>query len=383
MGSLEYQNDHIVGVLPTFAEMFPLNKTLGLNIFKVLVRNGYPPWIALREHNDTLNGFKACRSFSFGAMKRDSCKFGNNLMVDFKKLHTQVTEETKLMLWDIRDHNPRTRQCDLSRAMGCPKYKDNNELVFTYCNMLLERGIIETFKEGSKRLYTSVPGKSIDDIIMLPFVEPTNTSSICEACTASTLLEKKAEFKPQMTFPGLKDIRLLRYDFGIWVYSSSDPDSRTLILCEVDGKQHVVYTEFFHRTLEAFEKQVKHDRMKTEFALLNGITLIRIPAHRITDTGRYLCDRLAEMGLTFHPEDHKVSRKVTTAPIVIKPVTRSDKIDLTPVIDLKQLKLSVGRASGCYKKDDMKLWCDFYGIRYTDKTKRGELSSALYTYLSK
>jgi hypothetical protein len=47
-------------------------------------------------------------------------------------------------------------------------------------------------------------------------------------------------------------------------------------LIEFDGKQHFVFSEFFHRTREYFMECRIRDRIKSLVALMTGYTLIRI-----------------------------------------------------------------------------------------------------------
>jgi len=59
---------------------------------------------------------------------------------------------------------------------------------------------------------------------------------------------------------------LMEYDIAI-------PTENLLI--EYDGIQHFKYPNFFHKTKEAFNEQVKRDKLKTKLAKDSGSELIR------------------------------------------------------------------------------------------------------------
>lgn len=91
-------------------------------------------------------------------------------------------------------------------------------------------------------------------------------NSIGEYKIAQLLIENNIPFEKEYSFPDLKDINLLRYDFAIF-----DKDNNVIRLVEFDGNQHksdnIRYTETAHQ----------HDIMKNHYALQNNIPLIRIP----------------------------------------------------------------------------------------------------------
>jgi len=73
----------------------------------------------------------------------------------------------------------------------------------------------------------------------------------------------------QKTFKGLVGLGngLLSYDFYLPQYN---------LLIEYQGEQHERHIRGFHKSIEAFEKQVEHDRRKREYAEENKIKLLEI-----------------------------------------------------------------------------------------------------------
>jgi len=73
----------------------------------------------------------------------------------------------------------------------------------------------------------------------------------------------------QKTFDGLIGLGngLLSYDFYLPNYN---------LLIEFQGKQHEKYIKYFHNSYEDFEKQLEHDRRKSEYAKINNIKLLEI-----------------------------------------------------------------------------------------------------------
>lgn len=94
--------------------------------------------------------------------------------------------------------------------------------------------------------------------------------SIGEMNIEKILQENNIPFQTQVTFPDLKNIKSLRYDFGIY-----DPMTNSLVrLVEFDGIQHFKEQEYFSHTLE--ENQT-NDIIKNDYARSKNIPLVRIP----------------------------------------------------------------------------------------------------------
>lgn len=106
-----------------------------------------------------------------------------------------------------------------------------------------------------------------------------NMGARCPACSLNHVGEKKAreflqskdiQFKEQVKFDGLVGTgsRKLSYDFMIELNGES-------ILLEIDGEQHFKLVEDWGgETL--LQRNIEHDRLKTNFAAQNDLRLVRI-----------------------------------------------------------------------------------------------------------
>lgn len=93
-------------------------------------------------------------------------------------------------------------------------------------------------------------------------------TSIGEMNIRHILQENNIEFKEQVSFDDLKNIKPLRFDFGIY-------DNNKLIrLIEFDGIQHYEPQQYFTHSLEETKK---NDSIKNNYCKTNGIPLVRIP----------------------------------------------------------------------------------------------------------
>lgn len=95
------------------------------------------------------------------------------------------------------------------------------------------------------------------------------------------LIEQNIKYKKEYTFPDLKDIGLLRFDFAIF-----DNNNNLIQLIEYDGKQHFSadYTPWGNEKDTLSDRQ-KRDNLKTEYCKRNNIKLIRVnwdPRNKIT-----------------------------------------------------------------------------------------------------
>ncbi len=97
-----------------------------------------------------------------------------------------------------------------------------------------------------------------------------NNASYNEQIIASWLESHKISFTFQATFKGCKDIKLLPFDFRI--------DGKK-VLIEYDGEQHskpVSYDGDVMTAQDRFDLQIRHDKIKDNWASKNGFRLIRI-----------------------------------------------------------------------------------------------------------
>lgn len=93
------------------------------------------------------------------------------------------------------------------------------------------------------------------------------SKSVGENLVSKYLDQYDIDYEYQKTFPDLKDVSYLSYDFYI-------PDQNILI--EYQGKQHYYPLSYFGGN-KSFSKQVKHDQMKRDYAKEHGYTLVEIP----------------------------------------------------------------------------------------------------------
>ena len=84
------------------------------------------------------------------------------------------------------------------------------------------------------------------------------------------LIKNNIPYQTQVTFNDLKNIKPLRFDFGIY-----DKNTNQLIrLVEFDGIQHFKPQNYFTHSLEETQKS---DKIKNKYAKKNNIPLVRIP----------------------------------------------------------------------------------------------------------
>lgn len=97
---------------------------------------------------------------------------------------------------------------------------------------------------------------------------PNCKSSIGEQLISNYLSVKGIKFIPQHIFNDLKGVKgHLRYDFYLPEYN---------LLIEYNGLQHYKPIEFFGG-IETYEKQVIRDRLKKDYAQINGYHLLEVP----------------------------------------------------------------------------------------------------------
>lgn len=87
------------------------------------------------------------------------------------------------------------------------------------------------------------------------------------------IINKNYNYKKQFSFKDLKSNKgyVLRFDFAIF-----DKDNQLSYLLEYDGEQHFHSVEIFGGD-NAFNENVKRDKLKNEYCNKNNIKLIRIP----------------------------------------------------------------------------------------------------------
>lgn len=94
-------------------------------------------------------------------------------------------------------------------------------------------------------------------------------TSIGELNIINLLTKNNIPFKTQIAFNDLKNIKPLRYDFGIY-----NNEGILVRLIEFDGIQHYEEQTFFTHNLTETKK---NDKIKNEYCKNNNIPLVRIP----------------------------------------------------------------------------------------------------------
>ena len=94
-------------------------------------------------------------------------------------------------------------------------------------------------------------------------------TSIGERNIEALLLQNKIIYQTQVSFADLKNIKPLRFDFGIY-----NQEGNLIRLIEFDGIQHFKEQSYFTHDLEETKC---NDELKNKYAKAHNIPLIRIP----------------------------------------------------------------------------------------------------------
>ena len=94
------------------------------------------------------------------------------------------------------------------------------------------------------------------------------STSIGEMNIKKILEDNNIEYKEQITFDDLKNIKPLRYDFGIY------ENGKLVRLIEFDGIQHFEEQDYFTHNLTSIKN---NDIIKNKYSKDNNIPLVRIP----------------------------------------------------------------------------------------------------------
>ena len=94
------------------------------------------------------------------------------------------------------------------------------------------------------------------------------STSIGEMNIKKILEDNNIEYKEQITFDDLKNIKPLRYDFGIY------ENGKLIRLIEFDGIQHFEEQDYFTHDLTSIKN---NDIIKNKYSKDNNIPLVRIP----------------------------------------------------------------------------------------------------------
>lgn len=104
-----------------------------------------------------------------------------------------------------------------------------------------------------------------------------STVSKGERAIARELNKYKLEYKKEYTFPDLKSINPLRFDFAVF-----NDEGEVIGLIEFDGQQHFKPIEFFGGE-DTFKKVTARDKIKNTYCIEKGIPLVRIRYNQLRD----------------------------------------------------------------------------------------------------
>lgn len=233
-----------------------------------------------------INQGKRCKSCAF---TKNTKKFKEEVLNMYKGRYEVVSEYTysyEPIVIKCTKHNeyitstPTTVLRDRNICKKC-----NGEYlskVQRKSTKLFEEQLLKAHKGGIIRLgeyvntHTHIGVKCL--VCDFPFLVTPNSIlrlSGCPSCQESKgeksireyLVSNDIMFQPQKRFEGCRLERELPFDFYIKGLN---------LLIEYDGKQHFEPIEFFGGE-EAFEKQLKKDKIKNDYAMYNNINILRIP----------------------------------------------------------------------------------------------------------
>lgn len=105
-----------------------------------------------------------------------------------------------------------------------------------------------------------------------------------ERLVSEWLKEHNIKYKFQLIYDDLKDVNVLRYDFGIY-----GDNNKIIKIVEFDGEQHFQEPGSFYNPDGLVQK---HDKMKNEYAAKHNIPLLRIPYTEVLNMDKLLTDFL-------------------------------------------------------------------------------------------
>lgn len=273
---------------------------LGLQLSKGESRNGYITWllIMLKEEfygDETIIVFP---NIDQGNIKVNVYY----LLLGYERDAQVIIGKIIMLLLDIVIKRGKIRQSHLSIESGIRKYFDDlrtdrgerreNDFMVHNLIILAERqGIFNVEripnKNGKIQMVIVSPGKNniytpnkgrLNGLTLISDVDKYIRSNISqgELVTRRMLSNAGIKYIINRKFPDLVDVKQLSYDFYL---------EKHKILIEIQGGQHREYIPYFHEDTEKFEKQLKHDKMKSDYVIGKNYILICIPD---VGTERYL-----------------------------------------------------------------------------------------------
>lgn len=235
---------------------------------------GYLGWEFVKN-NTTFNESTNCYSWDFNDfnISDDTVKFweGKNKILTENYLNPLFLE-----LYDVcASTRENINQTELGHRLGIPKNLSNtSEQSGRMTSELVSRaensGLIKTEKIGRCKIIKANDRKKL----------PKSTYKLVrkyksknEAFVLNILNEIKYEndYDCEIIWGyRFSDFRKYPYDFAIQI------DGEPIGLIEVDGAQHKERIEFFFKNEEDFQHRLEIDKLKTEYAKNEGISLLRI-----------------------------------------------------------------------------------------------------------
>jgi len=116
------------------------------------------------------------------------------------------------------------------------------------------------------------------------------SESIGEYIIKNFLENNNIKFIREFTFKDCKDKKVLPFDFYLPTYN---------LIIEFDGEQHYKCKYYFgaKNPEELFNKQKKHDKIKTDYCIVNNINILRIPYWEINNIEKIIEERLQTLNL--------------------------------------------------------------------------------------
>lgn len=171
------------------------------------------------------------------------CRPCSKRITDFPAFYQSIADERYTIVKDIQDARPTSR----SRiTLQCPE--PSHQEYSTYQDNWMNKG----------RRCSSCSMNHVGERKVREFLQ-----------------ERDIQFSEQIKFDGLVGTgdRQLSYDFMVELNGKN-------ILIEIDGRQHFSPTTFGDRDTDvseqAYQRQVRHDQLKDDFAVQNNLRLVRI-----------------------------------------------------------------------------------------------------------
>ena len=275
MKIFDIMNQQLIPLIKESLSIMPNNKKNVLNLDNLKKHSGYIQWYLLNNIKEEVT-IDVEKKKSNVLLEGDHIiEYYNNSDCEekIKLIKTKHLEAQEIMKQicslhiDNLKQNPGTKQSQLSRIAGITdNIEDNNWIMRTLNSLLMDQNIIRQYSRNNCGAYFEV----IDNNKLytpIPFIEQKNNMSKLESECALILNQLGLNYQQQMTIPGCKYKKPLRFDFYILDYD---------LYVEIDGAQHYKYTTLFHKNLIQYFDQILRDRTKDLFVHDQELNFLRI-----------------------------------------------------------------------------------------------------------